>query len=59
MNRPIRTISIFCMLLFLALIINATYLQYWQAGALDKDPARRTATAARTARKKAERLTAG
>ena len=37
MNRPIRTISIFCMLLFLALIINATYLQYWQAGALDKD----------------------
>jgi peptidoglycan glycosyltransferase len=37
MNRPIRTISIFCMLLFLALMINATYLQYWQAGALDKD----------------------
>ena len=37
MNKPIRTISIFCMLLFLALMANATYLQYWQADALDKD----------------------
>ena len=35
MNKPIRTISIFCLLLFLALMVNATYLQYWQAGALD------------------------
>ena len=30
MNKPIRTISIFCMLLFLALMANATYLQYWR-----------------------------
>ena len=37
MNKPIRTISIFCMVLFLALMVNATYLQYWQAGALNKD----------------------
>ena len=37
MNKPIRTVSIFCMFLFLALMINATYLQYWQAGALDND----------------------
>jgi penicillin-binding protein A len=36
-NKPIRTISIFCMLLFLALMVNATYLQYWQADALNKD----------------------
>jgi penicillin-binding protein A len=40
-NKPIRTISLFCMLLFLALMVNATYLQYWKAGALDKDPRNR------------------
>jgi peptidoglycan glycosyltransferase len=37
MNKPIRTISMFCMLLFLALMANATYLQYWQADALNND----------------------
>ncbi len=37
MNKPIRTISMFCMLLFIALMANATYLQYWQADALNKD----------------------
>ncbi len=37
MNKPIRTISIFCLILFLALMINATYLQYWKAGALNDD----------------------
>ena len=31
MNRPIRNLAIGCMLLFLALLLNATYLQYWQA----------------------------
>ncbi|WP_205473044.1 penicillin-binding protein 2 [Nocardioides sp. SYSU D00038] len=31
MNKPIRTISIFCLFLFLALMVNATYLQYWKA----------------------------
>jgi peptidoglycan glycosyltransferase len=40
-NKPIRTISIFCLLLFLALMINATYLQYYQASSLDKDPRNR------------------
>jgi peptidoglycan glycosyltransferase len=34
MNRPIRNVAIACMLLFLALMINATYLQYWQASDL-------------------------
>ncbi len=43
MNKPIRTISIFCLLLFLALMINATYLQYWKAGALNDDPRNRRA----------------
>lgn len=41
MNKPIRTISIFCLLLFLALMLNSTYLQYYKAGALDKDPRNR------------------
>jgi penicillin-binding protein A len=35
MNKPIRTVSIFCLLLFLALALNATYLQYYHANALN------------------------
>ena len=38
MNRPIRTVAVFCLVLFLALMANATYLQFWRAGALDEDP---------------------
>ncbi|HET6165308.1 MAG TPA: penicillin-binding protein 2 [Marmoricola sp.] len=34
MNRPIRNLAIGCMALFLALLINATYLQYWQSDSL-------------------------
>ncbi|HEU4811481.1 MAG TPA: penicillin-binding protein 2 [Nocardioides sp.] len=41
MNKPIRTIATFCLLLFLALMLNATYLQYYKAGALDDDPRNR------------------
>jgi penicillin-binding protein A len=37
MNKPIRTVSLFCLVLFLALMVNATYLQYWKAGALNDD----------------------
>jgi peptidoglycan glycosyltransferase len=37
-NKPIRTMSIFCMLLFAALLLNATYLQYVDAGSLNKRP---------------------
>jgi len=40
-NKPIRTISIFCLLLFVALLINATWLQYWKADSYDKDPRNR------------------
>ena len=35
MNKPIRTMSVFCMLLFAALLLNATYLQYVSAGDLN------------------------
>ena len=31
MNKPIRSVAIFCGLLFLALMLNATYLQYVKA----------------------------
>ena len=41
MNKPIRTISMFCLLLFVALMLNATYLQFWRADSLDKDPRNR------------------
>ncbi len=41
MNKPIRTIAVFCLLLFLALMLNATYLQYYRAGALNDDPRNR------------------
>jgi penicillin-binding protein A len=33
-NRPIRNLAIGCMVLFLLLLINATFLQYWQADEL-------------------------
>lgn len=35
MNKPIRTMSIFCLLLFVALLANATYLQYVRAEGLN------------------------
>lgn len=41
MNKPIRTISIFLMLLFAALLINATYLQYYASGKYNDDPRNR------------------
>jgi peptidoglycan glycosyltransferase len=36
-NKPIRTMAIFCLLLFLALMVNATYLQYVKAGSLNEN----------------------
>ncbi len=41
MNKPIRTVSVFCLVLFLALLVNATYIQYWRAGELNDDPKNR------------------
>ena len=34
MNKPIRNLSVACMVLFVALLVNATFVQYWQAGDL-------------------------
>ena len=41
MNKPIRTISVFCLVLFAALMVNVTYLQFWQASSLDENPLNR------------------
>jgi len=46
MNKPIRVVSVFSLLLFVALLLNATYLMYARAGDLAEDPRnRRTVTA--------------
>ncbi|KAJ1684614.1 hypothetical protein LUZ63_020369 [Rhynchospora breviuscula] len=34
MNKPIRALSVFCLVLFALLLGNATFLQYWQSGEL-------------------------
>jgi peptidoglycan glycosyltransferase len=45
-NKPIRAVAIFCLVLFLALALNATYLQYYHANALNNHVANgRVATA--------------
>jgi len=49
-NKPIRTVSIFCMLLFLALMVNVTYLQFWKADSLNEDPRNRRVIEAAYAR---------
>jgi penicillin-binding protein A len=49
-NKPIRTISIFCLLLFVALMINATWLQYWKSDSYDKNPRNRRVIEAAYAR---------
>jgi penicillin-binding protein A len=57
MNKPIRTISIFCLLLFLALMINATYLQYWKADSLTDDARNRREIVASYSRERGAILT--
>lgn len=52
MNKPIRTIATFCLLLFLALLVNATYLQYVAAGDLNDDPRNRRVIEAAFARER-------
>lgn len=37
MNKPIRTLSLFALLLFLLLLVNVTYVQYVRAGDLNAD----------------------
>lgn len=41
MNKPIRVVSVFCLLLFVGLLVNATYLMYVRSGDLNDDPRNR------------------
>lgn len=43
MNKPIRVMSVVCGVLFMALLVNATYLQYFKAEALNDRPDNRRA----------------
>jgi penicillin-binding protein A len=51
-NKPIRTLSVFCLLLFAALLVNATYLQYVDAGSLNAHSDNRRVRDAEFARKR-------
>ena len=47
MNKPIRVVAVFSLVLFLALLVNSTYLMYVRADGLSDDPRnRRIITAA-------------
>ncbi len=52
MNKPIRLISIFCFVLFGALLINATWVQYFQSDNLNSDPRNRRVTEAAFSRER-------
>ena len=52
MNKPIRAISVFCLVLFMALMVNATYVQYVAAGDLADDPNNRRVIAAAFSRER-------
>jgi peptidoglycan glycosyltransferase len=51
-NKPIRTISIFCLLLFVALLVNTTWLQYGRAESLDNSALNRRVIEAAYARER-------
>ena len=41
MNKPIRVVAVFSLILFLALLVNSTYLMYVRADSLSADPRNR------------------
>ena len=41
MNKPIRMVAVFSLVLFLALLVNSTYLMYVRADGLSEDPRNR------------------
>jgi peptidoglycan glycosyltransferase len=59
MNRPIRIMAIFCMMLFVALLVNATYLQYVEAGSLNGHNNNKRVRDAEFSRKRGAILVAG
>ncbi len=59
MNKPIRTLSIFALVLFGLLLINANYVQAYRAGALDDMAGNKRARDAECARHRGPILVAG
>ncbi len=62
MNKPIRNLAVGCMVLFVALLINATYVQYWQADdltSLSKHPDNKRVRDAEFARERGAILVRG
>jgi len=59
MNKPIRTMAVFCALLFGSLLLNATYLQYFKAESLNDRPDNRRVTDAEFSRERGAILVAG
>jgi len=58
-NRPIRAMAVFCMLLFLALLVNATYVQYVRADALNSRDGNRRVIDAQFSRERGPILVGG
>jgi penicillin-binding protein A len=58
-NRPIRAMAVFCMLLFLALLVNATYVQYFRADALNNRDGNRRVIDAQFSRERGPILVGG
>ncbi len=52
MNKPIRVVSVFCLVLFMALLVNATYLMYFRSDDLSADPRNRRVITAAYARER-------
>ena len=52
MNKPIRVVSVFCLVLFMSLLINATYLMYVRSDDLSADPRNRRVITAAYARER-------
>ncbi|TYL54987.1 penicillin-binding protein 2 [Nocardioides sp. BGMRC 2183] len=52
MNKPIRSVSLFCLVLFVALMVNVTYLQFWKAEDYNNDAANARAAEASFSRER-------
>ncbi len=59
MNKPIRTMAVFCMVLFLLLLANVTYVQYFKAEELNGRNDNRRVRDAEFARQRGAILVAG
>ncbi len=59
MNKPIRTMAVFCMVLFIALLLNASYLQYFKADDLNDHNGNQRVRDAEFSRKRGPILLAG